>query len=212
MRYKRPSKNYYYNKWVKPFHQMRKPGRQPTKASQNLSMDFITTGIFILLVYFAFIFVSRNQGTFAFIIGGIVAISIAILLIRTEKKRKIKQALLDMGASNPMQLSPQQYEQFCGTLLERSGWQVQYTKCTGDQGADIIAHKGGEKVVIQCKQWSSSVGVQAVQEVHAACTYYKADKAVVVSTADYTSGAKELAKRANISLVGHEELSNYRNM
>ena len=144
-------------------------------------------------------FVFRVLLIFAFACG-------IVFWIRREKAKKVKAALLEMGASNPMQLSPQQYERFCGALLEQNGWKVQYTKRTGDQGADIIAEKPGQRIVVQCKQWSSSVGVHAVQEIHAACSYYRAHKGIVVSTTDYTSGAKELARRVGVTLLGHQDL------
>ena len=133
----------------------------------------------------------------------VFAIRWRIRYVSTEKR---KQVLFTMGATNPMQLSPKQYERFCGLLLEKNGWSVQYTKATGDQGADIIAEKNGNKIVIQCKQWTNSVGTKAVQEAHAARAFYSANSAAVGSTATYTSGASDLARMTGVRLLNHNQL------
>jgi len=106
----------------------------------------------------------------------------------------------------PKANSPIAYEQYCGDLLIKAGWQVSSTPCTGDQGADIIAKKYGRVVVIQCKQYSRPVGNKAVQEANAARLHYGADAAVVVSNMTYTRSAQELAGTTNVLLLHHEQL------
>ncbi|MCL4427818.1 MAG: restriction endonuclease [Deltaproteobacteria bacterium] len=174
-----------------------------------LSGKEIVAIIFLAIVFLIFFLIhsaAKHPGPSLFII----LISIAAFLyyhrLKSEKAKKIKEALFALGASNPMQLSPLQYEHFCGILLEQNGWSVHYTKVTGDQGADIIANKNGKRIVVQCKQWTSSVGVGAVQEVHAALSFYNATKALVISTADYTIGAKELAKKTGVDLLNHKDI------
>ena len=49
------------------------------------------------------------------------------------------------------------YERFIGFLYEKDGYEVDYTGIgmgLGDLGRDIIAKKGKEIIVIQCKNWS----------------------------------------------------------
>ncbi len=130
----------------------------------------------------------------------------AIWYLRRKKHAKIRAALLAAGTSNPMQLSPEQYEQFCAVLLQNSGWNASLTKKTGDFGADILAEKNGQKIVVQCKQWSKSVGIKAVQEAHTALSHYRAHIAIVVTTTGYTSAARELAQNAGVRLLSHVDL------
>ena len=106
----------------------------------------------------------------------------------------------------PKDDSPIAYEQYCGDLLAMAGWQVSSTPYTGDQGADLIAKKYGRTVVVQCKQYSRSVGNKAVQEANAAKLHYGADAAVVVSNMAYTRSAQELAGTTNVLLLHHEQL------
>ena len=152
-----------------------------------------------------------TNGLISIIVTGFfvfVAISGLLWFLRTKKKTKLRQALLLAGTANPMQLTPEQYEQFCATLLENNGWSTRLTKKSGDFGADIIAEKNGERLVIQCKQWSKSVGIQAVQEAHTAISHYRATRALVVTTTGYTPAAKNIAKSAGVRLLSHTDLVN----
>lgn len=80
---------------------------------------------------------------------------------------------------------------------------------SSDQGADVIAIKNNIKLVIQYKLYSKPVGNKAVQEVNKAQTYYKADYAIVVSNADYTISARQIASSTKVKLLYHDELQDY---
>jgi hypothetical protein len=104
-------------------------------------------------------------------------------------------------------MSPLDFESFCATLLTGSGWSAVITKASGDQGVDIVARKKAKKAVFQCKLYSSPVGNKAVQEILAGKAYESADLAFVVSNADYTPAAVELAAATGVRLVHYSELS-----
>lgn len=99
------------------------------------------------------------------------------------------------------------YEHSCMHALQRAGWTTRLTPSTGDQGVDIIACKDGVSVAIQCKNYRTAVGNQAVQEVHAGKEFYEVDLAVVVSPSGYTASAKILAQKLNVLLLDHGLLS-----
>lgn len=103
-------------------------------------------------------------------------------------------------------LSGREYEALCRGILVKQGWHVETTKVVGDQGVDLIATKGNDKVAIQCKKYSSSIGNWAVQEIVAGKDYYKSHYGVVVSNAPYTRSAKELAQVHGIRLLHHNDL------
>lgn len=152
--------------------------------------------------------ISSRQATddLAIIILGVLFLFIVFWYLRMQKKAKLRAALLAAGTANPMQLTPEQYEQFCATILANNGWSTRLTSKTSDFGADIIAEKAGQKLVIQCKQWSKSVGVKAVQEAHTAISHYWANQALVVTTTGYTQAAKDLAKSTGVRLLNHTDL------
>lgn len=103
-------------------------------------------------------------------------------------------------------MSPQGFEQWCRDTLRKHGWEARLVGAVGDQGADVIAERSGVTMVVQCKYYSSSVGNTAVQEVHAAKSYYGATRAIVVTNASYTRGAQDLAARTGVLLLTANQL------
>jgi len=107
------------------------------------------------------------------------------------------------------QMDPIDYERHCALLLEQAGWNARVTQASGDQGADVIATKGGRKIVVQCKLYSQPVGNKAVQEVYAAKQHQQADEAIVVSNAGYTIPARQIAATTGVHLLHHQELASF---
>ena len=87
-----------------------------------------------------------------------------------------------------------QFEQFVAAVLEGNGYEIrQFTKATGDYGADIIAYRNEELFAIQCKRYAKPVGVKAVQEAIAAMKHYQCDRCLVVTNSRFTKQAMILA-------------------
>ena len=101
-----------------------------------------------------------------------------------------------------------EYESYCKSLLEHKYWMCKLTPKSGDQGADIIAERQKKVMIFQCKRYKASVGNKAIQEVYAAKGHYNADDCAVVSNADYTKSARELAQSLNVHLLHHSDLDN----
>lgn len=99
-----------------------------------------------------------------------------------------------------------EYEELCGEVLKKAGWEVQFTKATGDQGVDILAKKDGITAAVQCKRFAKQVGNKAVQEVIAGKSFYNADKAVVVAPNGFTPSAQDLAAASDVVLTDHNIL------
>jgi restriction system protein len=125
----------------------------------------------------------------------------------------IEDAAKENAADGPVSLSDVttgiDYERFCAERLRAAGWDAKLTKATGDQGTDIIAEHSrqrGQRVVIQCKFYTSPVGNKAVQEVVAARLHEGADRAIVVTNATYTKSARQLAGTMGVILLHHDEL------
>ena len=76
------------------------------------------------------------------------------------------------------------------------------TKRRGDFGIDVIAKKDNDIVAIQVKQNSegNNVGNRVVQQVLGAMRKFHANKAIIVTTAEFTVEAKEQAEGAPIEL------------
>lgn len=98
-----------------------------------------------------------------------------------------------------------EFEKFVGKLYSKLGYRVTFTK-NNDQGTDVIAKKGDEKISIQTKRYKKSVGNKAVQETIAGASYHSCNKKAVVTNSNFTKSAIELAKRSNTELIDGEKL------
>ena len=103
-------------------------------------------------------------------------------------------------------LGPLEYEKYCAALVEKAGWKCKITPATGDQGADVLATKGGKTLVLQCKKYSANVGNSAVQEAVSAKLHFRATHAAVVTNAGFTRSAKQLANTTKVLLLSHVQL------
>lgn len=99
-------------------------------------------------------------------------------------------------------LTGEDYEKYVADKLKSKGFtKVSLTPKSGDFGADIIAFDGNRKFCFQCKYYSGSVGIAAIQEVMGAKAYYGCDVAVVVTNSKLTQSAKELANKSGVMLM-----------
>ena len=58
------------------------------------------------------------------------------------------------------------FEKFLKSLFEGMGYLVEWTKLSGDQGADLIIAKYGERIAVQAKRYEHDVTNKAV---HSSC-------------------------------------------
>jgi HJR/Mrr/RecB family endonuclease len=94
-----------------------------------------------------------------------------------------------------------QFEAYIAELLKNNGFcNVEITLKSGDYGIDVLADKNEIKYAIQCKLYSSPVGVGAIQEAIAGKTYYNAHVAIVATNNVFTANAKTLADKVGVVL------------
>ena len=108
--------------------------------------------------------------------------------------------------------TPAEFELFCAQVLREYGWDARVTKSSRDQGVDVIAARGGVRVVIQCKLYSGPVGNKAVQEISAGRAHENSHFGIVVSNSRYTASATALAKTNRILLLHHRDLPSLHNI
>ena len=93
------------------------------------------------------------------------------------------------------------FEYYCAELLRRRGFQeVEVTRGSGDYGIDILAEKEGVTYAIQCKCYTTPVGVKAVQEAYAGRDYYDRMVGAVLTNQYFTQPAVEAARKLKILL------------
>lgn len=100
----------------------------------------------------------------------------------------------------------EEFEALVESIFHRHGIATRRTAISGDQGVDLLAVVDEEIVAVQCKRSASIIGNKAVQEVVAGMIHYDAQKAWVVSDADFSPAARQLAKSARVTLLHYSEI------
>jgi restriction endonuclease Mrr len=98
------------------------------------------------------------------------------------------------------------FEVVVANLFNAKGYDARVTNGSGDQGADVVAEKDFEKIVIQAKRYKGKVSNSAVQEVVASMKHYNADRGLVITNSEFTSSARELASSNDIQLWNGRKL------
>ncbi len=103
-----------------------------------------------------------------------------------------------------------EFEQYCRKLLIANGFSnVRMTKTSHDYGGDILAEKDQIKYVIQCKRYSSSIGIDAVQQAIGSRSMYSCHVAAVMTNSEFTDSARILAFKNNIILWDGMTIKSY---
>lgn len=124
-----------------------------------------------------------------------------------EAKSEPRAAAIESELSFSNKMSPHEFERWCTKIISSNGWVANTTKSTGDQGADVVAEKGGSRIVLQCKLYSSPVGNKAVQEAYSAQRHYMANASAVVTNASFTPSAIALAATTGVQLLHYTDLN-----
>jgi len=105
-------------------------------------------------------------------------------------------------------MTPYHFEEFICELFKDSGYQGEITKFTGDFGADVVLTKDNLKTAVQVKRYEREnlLGVKEINQVIGGREYYKCDKAIIITTSDFTKAARKLAEQTNIELWNWNKL------
>jgi restriction system protein len=103
-------------------------------------------------------------------------------------------------------MTGEEFEKIIKILFQMLGYQCKFTKKTKDKGGDIIAENPYETIAIQCKRWNQKIGIDAIQQAHAAKTIYNTTKAMVITNNYFTKDAIKNAKMLNIELWDRDQL------
>jgi len=105
-------------------------------------------------------------------------------------------------------ISPKAFEGLIGKLFSCMGYDVKDLPYVGDYGADLVATKGKEVAVVQVKKYSAEnkVGTQVIQQTLGSMWKYKANRAIIVTTSDFSNKAPEQARGAPIELWNWHKL------
>jgi restriction system protein len=105
-------------------------------------------------------------------------------------------------------MSWREFELLVGEGFRRKGFQVEELGGAGaDGGVDLVLRKGGEKYLVQCKQWRAyKVNVQVVRELYGVMAASGAAGGFVVTSGRFTADAREFAEGRNVELMDGKAL------
>ncbi len=99
-----------------------------------------------------------------------------------------------------------QFEVEVAGWMAELGYQVQVTRITGDEGVDVWAADGVERIAVQCKRWDKPVGPGPVRELRGTLEQHRASRAILVSLMGFTQEAVETAKQLRVELLPATQL------
>lgn len=158
----------------------------------------------ICLGFFSYIYLcadSSDPNVVFYGWGTLIGIILLIFCATKMSDKKKELGYLKSQMSQIDQMTGVEFEQYLkANFEEHFGFKCYLTPKTNDYGADLILEKNGEKIAIQAKRYKGNVGIAAVQEVIAACSYYGCDRGIVVTNSFFTNQAINLAKESVIAV------------
>ncbi len=111
-----------------------------------------------------------------------------------------------------LNLTPKDFEKLVLLVYRNLGYTATLTKQSYDGGIDVNAEKEGttlkEKLVIQCKNYKSTIPVEDIRSLLGVVASTKATKGVLVTSSVFSKEAIKLAKEnPSIELIDHKQLS-----
>ena len=102
-----------------------------------------------------------------------------------------------------LELSPSQFEEYVAQrVFARQGYTVENTPDVADGGVDIIiTDRQGNRAVVQCKRYRSTVGEATVRDLYGAMIHHNAGMAFLVTTAKISDAARRWAADKPIDLI-----------
>lgn len=155
-----------------------------------------------LPVYFGLIAGVLGHRLWVGVAGAVVGLVFAVVLSAEAIRRPSNMTAIDA-------MTGVEFEKYVAARLRRAGWQVDFTRATGDYGVDLIAVKDGKSVAVQCKRYGNPVGVAAVQQVVSGARHHDCTKSIVVSNQEFTVAAKQLAYTHGCQLIGRKTLESW---
>jgi restriction system protein len=124
-----------------------------------------------------------------------------------KKEEALIKGGFELRQRNFSLLNGADFENLLVKLCETMGYLVEHIGGVGDQGADLILTKDGQRTLIQAKCYKNwGVGNSAVQQAAAAKIHYACSKATVIGIPYFTREAQQLAKTNGVRLVDKKEL------
>lgn len=147
------------------------------------------------------------QNSIVWVVVGIIILAIIAGIAKSSTSRRAPSELENALSNNFRDWDSRKFEELVADLYSKKGYRTRLTPEGPDQGIDVIAEKGRERIVIQAKCWKNNVSNTDVLKTAGARQMAKATKAVVITNSDFTSSAREAAKNIpDLELIDMDKL------
>lgn len=133
----------------------------------------------------------------------------ALSVWRRKQRAGLNQDVAQAQSAKALNgVSWREFEKLVGEAYRLQGFRVAETGSgSADGGVDLALEKGGEKFLVQCKQWKAlKVGVDVVRELYGVMAATGATGGFVVTSGRFTEDAKAFAQWRNVHLMDGPEL------
>ncbi len=124
--------------------------------------------------------------------------------VEAELKREQQERLTTL--ENLQALGGHRFEELVTRLFIKMGYSAHKTRGSADGGIDIVAERGGEKILVQCKNYKQAIGPSAVRDLYGVVTSWKADKGILICTSTFSESARVFAEGTRIDLLDGESV------
>lgn len=126
-------------------------------------------------------------------------------LLQRWLQRQSRDNLLQAqrGLHSIRALSWQDFERLVGAAYRHHGYRISETGGGGaDGGVDLVLHKDGQTLLVQCKQWNrGNVGAPVVREMYGLMAHHHAQGVKIITANAFTKDALAFAAGKPIELV-----------
>ncbi len=130
-------------------------------------------------------------------IAMIIALAIAVLLVIAHygKSRNDKRQLRKISKMNE-----NEFEDLIIDHFSKSGYQIVSQSKYNDYWADLIVSKYDRITVLKFDHLSKTLASKIIQETVAAKHYYKAHRAIVITTSNCNSHVRKIARNSGVEI------------
>lgn len=167
-------------------------------AAEMTTKPQITSGIYYALAYIG-----------QYLLPFICLAGAAVSAWRRHQRKTLADNVSAAKSADVLDgMSWREFELLVGEGFRGKGFQVEELGGAGaDGGVDLVLRKGGEKYLVQCKQWRAyKVTVQVVRELYGVMAASGAAGGFVVTSGRFTADAREFAEGRNVELMDGDAL------
>lgn len=121
--------------------------------------------------------------------------------LATKKEAENKNMEFEAKASNLLELTPEEFEQYIADIYSALGYAVKITPQSNDKGIDILMSKDNKKYAVQCKRHKGTIGSPDIQKFIGAMQYANISHGYFVTTGIFSLEAEKMANEYPIELI-----------